>query len=333
MRPKLCFIILTVVLCFTLFPGRTSVLAEEPTTSTVETPTPTPIPTPQILPVDVIYDEDQAEIRKIYDLEPETAQSAIQTDTFDLNGYRYTCFDILQEDVEETVTKLHSESVTVSSKSNETATVLALLDKYKEVTTEDGFSGVLYLDTQSVHTEVSGYGTKTYTVTATRSYPNLSDADMQYIPKTIEDNGRTLQFESVDWQTDNTQNIDDYEIADRYTAVVTYAGSASESYVKGYTVYATYTGEVTKINLDKIRYTVIFKGTLIPPPEEPEPWLPSWAYWGIPAGAIALGGGGLGLYYLLKKRKRKETEYAQDPDYVDSGDIPDFHSDDPSLGA
>ena len=36
-----------------------------------------------------------------------------------------------------------------------------------------------------------GYATKTSTLTASRSYPNLSEADVSLIPKSIEDKGPT----------------------------------------------------------------------------------------------------------------------------------------------
>ena len=102
------------------------------------------------------------------------------------------------------------------------------------MTTEEGFTGTLRLDLDSIETEVSGYGSSKQAVTATRNYPNLSDADTQYLPKTIEDNGRSLTLSDVQWQTDNTYNADDYEIGDRYTAICTYSGTKTVSYVKGY---------------------------------------------------------------------------------------------------
>ena len=43
-----------------------------------------------------------------------------------------------------------------------------------------------------------------------RSYPNLASQDTANIPKTIEDNGRTLTLQNISWQTDNTANTDGY---------------------------------------------------------------------------------------------------------------------------
>ncbi len=102
-------------------------------------------------------------------------------------------------------------------------------------------------------------GSSTKEVSATRSYPNLAGQDTQYIPKTIEEDGRTLTLQTVNWQTDNTANMDGYAVGDRFTAVATYTGTATSSYVKGYTVTADYTGTVSRIALNKVRYVAILK--------------------------------------------------------------------------
>ena len=52
-------------------------------------------------------------------------------------------------------------------------TILSLLPQEKEVTTEEGFTGTLTLDLDSIKTEAAGYGSSTQPVTATRTYPNL----------------------------------------------------------------------------------------------------------------------------------------------------------------
>lgn len=316
MKQKFNFLLISALLCFSL---TTAYAQEAPESSTLPADTPPAIE--DIMPVDIIKSDDGLEIRKVYEIEPELADDVIEREPFTHNGYSYTCFDILKEDLEITTSQLHEETVTVSSKSNDTATVLSLLEKSMEFTTEDGLTGVLYLDTDSIKTEVSGYGSSNYTVTATRNYPNLSDADMQYIPKTIQDNGRTLNFQSVQWQTDNTKNVDDYEIGTRYTAIVSYSGTASKSYVKGYTVTAKYSGEVSRTDLDKKRYTVIYTGT----PVEDD-GLPAWTLWGIPIAALLLGGGGLAGAALLKKRSRKESYYEENPDYEDEAYYDDFDS-------
>ena len=58
------------------------------------------------------------------------------------------------------------------------------------------------VDPQLVKVAVTtdGYATKTSTLTASRSYPNLSEADVSLIPKSIEDKGKTLTLGDVKWR-------------------------------------------------------------------------------------------------------------------------------------
>ena len=164
-------------------------------------------------------------------------------------------------------------------------------------------------------------------MTTTRRYPNLGSQDTSYIPKTVEENGRTMTLQDISWQTDNTANMDDYALGDRYTAVATYSGTATSSYVTGYTVTAKYEGTVSKIALDRVRYVAVFEGTEIRPvitiPEIPEIDDPmtaapdkaateggfsfNWAYVFIPLGVVVLIGGGVAVALFLKRRSEMDS--------------------------
>ena len=72
--------------------------------------------------------------------------------------------------------------------------------------------GTLTLQLDTVRVEVAGYGSSTKEISATRSYPILAGQDTQYIPKTIEENGKTLTLKDIDWQTDNTATSDGYAL-------------------------------------------------------------------------------------------------------------------------
>ena len=128
----------------------------------------------------------------------------------------------------------------------------------------------------------------------------------------IEDGGRTLTLTDIQWQTDNTANLDGYAVADRYTAVATYSGSATSSYVKGYTVTADYAGTVSRIALNRVRYVAIFEGTPIQPTEPAEtPATASafrWSYVLIPIGIVAAAGAGVGGALLVKRKRENADE-------------------------
>ena len=135
-----------------------------------------------------------------------------------------------------------------------------------------------------------------------------------------------MTLQDVSWQTDNTGDLDGYAMGDRYTAVATYSGTATSSYVTGYTVTAKYVGTVSKIALDRVRYVAVFEGTEIKPViPVPEPAVPdidpdkiasdggfqfNWAYILVPLGAVVLAGGGVGAALFLKKRHEAGEESA-----------------------
>ena len=265
-------------------------------------------------PTSITRSEDGGEIRKIYDLSPTDDPAGIPRSDFEQDGFRYTLTDLLKQELPEYEERQNTETVSLESKSKDMASVLALLPQEREFITDDGLTGTLTLQLDTVQVEVAGYGSSTKEVQATRSYPNLAGQDTQYIPKTIEDNGRTLTLQSIDWQTDNTASTDGYALGDRFTAVATYTGSATSSYVKGYTVTADYTGTVSRIALNRTRYVAIFEGTAIVP-VEPAVELPdvleapkqfNWAYVLVPLGVVAAAGGGVGIALFLKRRRESD---------------------------
>ena len=263
-------------------------------------------------PTSIVCSDDGTELKKNYDLGPEDDPAGIPRSDFQKDGFQYTLTDLLKQELAENESRQHTETVTLQSKNKDMESVLALLPQEREFITDDGLMGNLTLRLDTVQVEPAGYGSSTKEVSAKRSYPNLSNQDTQYIPKTIEENGRTLTLQEIQWQTDNTATTDGYALGDRYTAIATYTGSATSSYVTGYTVTAEYTGTVSRIALNRVRYVAIFEGTPIQPtqPVETDAAVPAfrWSYVLIPLGAVAAVGVGIGGALLLKRRKEHADE-------------------------
>ena len=296
------------VLCLTMALSPSAFAAESVVISQSSAP-------PEVCyPTSVSRSEDGTEIRKYYDLGPEEDPAGIPRSDFEQDGFHYTLIDLLKQELPENESRQHTETVSLESKSKDMESVLALLPQEKEFITEDGLSGVLTLQLDTVQVEVAGYGSSTREVSATRSYPNLASQDTANIPKTIEDNGRTLTLQNISWQTDNTASMDGYAMGDRFTAVATYTGSATSSYVTGYTVTADYTGTVSRIALNKTRYVAIFEGTPLEPvvpevaPDEAKPAQFNWAYVLAPLGIVFAAGGVIGGCLLYKRKHESEEE-------------------------
>lgn len=252
------------------------------------------------------------EVRKIYEMQVDEEPSAQVKQSFEQDGYSFVLTDMLRQELPEQQSKAYTENVTVSSDSKELTAILPLLADTKEITTEDGFVGTLKLDTSTITVEPAGYKNNSWTVSATRTYPNLSSMDLEYIPKTTTENGRTLNFSTVDWQTDNTENVDDDTIGNRFSAVVTYTGTASSRNVTGYTVTAQYSGEVEKVSLDKVQYVAVFHGTPIAPQEVEDEPVMDWRYLAIPGGLILLC---LAGFITAKIKSRKKGQYDDETIY------------------
>lgn len=289
-------LILAVVLAFSL---TCPALAAEPAESV------TPDRLSALYPVEVVEsgEGDSRRLEKIYHLTPNQDPANIATGDFDREGYHYTLLDVTQQDLSETETKDYMETVTVQSKSKSMDKIMPLLPATMETTTEDGFSGVLTLDTASIEVKASGYGSSSRAVTATRIFPNLSDADTALIPKTTEENGRTLTLSGVEWQ----------EAGGYYHATATYTGTVTSSYATGYTVSANYAGEVTKVSNGEVVYTAIFSGAPISASTLPDPETTSPVEEGGLNGlllllplAVCVGGVSFAVYRLLKRYKEKK---------------------------
>lgn len=264
-------------------------------------------------------------ITKSYELNQNDDVTAISKEGFEQNGSFFVFKDMVKTELPQAESKEYAEKVVISSKSNKMNDILPLLEEEKQVVTEDGFSGTAKLDLSNLKIEGAGYGTSTKNVSTTRTYPNLDSADTQYIPKTTVENGKTLELSGIHWQSGNTQNINDTAITDRYTAVATYTGTVSNSYVKGYTVTVEYKGTVSKTNTDKVLYTAIF--------EESTPTEKNKAnalYAVLPLGGVLAGIAGTIL--LGKLKKRKGVEYEEESNDVDIDTADDDDDNYPGIG-
>ena len=199
-------------------------------------------------------------IEQIYELNHDQEPSDKICEDFVQDVYYYTLESITKNTDFTVDKKEHRETVTVESKSKNIGDIMPLLAKTKAVTTADGYSGTLNLDESSITVEAKGYKSGSKTVRASRTYPNLLNADLAYIPKSITENGTELELADVNWQKDLTYNPDDYAIGERYLAEAVYQGTKKYSYVTGYVVTAEYTGEVAKETAQKDIYTLTFVG-------------------------------------------------------------------------
>ena len=239
---------------------------------------------------------DSPRIKKVYQLSLNEEPAGIPTGDFERDGRLYYLLDMTRRDEVGVDTQPYTETITLDSDTGKLEEVLKRLDPELEAATEDGYTGTLALDYTSVAVEAAGYATKTRNLSATRTYPNLSDADVSLIPKTIEDNGKELTLADVQWES--AEQMEAGAAVTRYTATATYGGTSSTQYATGYTVTASYTGQVARTDCKVVTYTAIFGSMEAPDkveqPQAEEATQAGAINWPLTAACV----GGIGLLAL-----------------------------------
>ena len=139
------------VLCLTMALSPSAFAAESVVISQLSAP-------PEVCyPTSVSRSEDGTEIRKYYDLGPEEDPAGIPRSDFEQDGFRYTLIDLLKQELPENESRQHTETVSLESKSKDMEEIMPLLAATCEAVTEDGYTGLLTLDTASIQVEASGY--------------------------------------------------------------------------------------------------------------------------------------------------------------------------------
>ena len=186
-------------------------------------------------------------------------QSLIE-EPFELEGYLYTFADIVKEENMVDESKSHTETITLETDTDDLAKILDQLKPTIEY--DDGvFFGTLVLDHTSIHTEASGYATKSYTVSETKTIGQLDRNDMSYVPPTTVKNGRTLSLANVEWQVTGTDLVGETLMPSSYQAVATYSAKASYQAATSYVTTAEYTGDVTHEGVESVTYILTYLGT------------------------------------------------------------------------
>lgn len=154
------------------------------------------------------------------------------------------------------ITKVpHTEVKNSLDKSNNYTDILSRIPKsidYKH----DGFIGKLYLKYESLRTAVNTTDTNYFNAYIDRVYNGLANADSDLIPKTATENGTEYSLVDVQWTRVPIQQNEETIIT--FSATATYAVLASSTTIADYSVKATYTGDIVKLNEKNTVYEIRF---------------------------------------------------------------------------
>ena len=232
-------------------------------------PIPSYKPNPRhIYPVHVweSRDSERRQIIRVYELGANESPAYIPRETFERDGFRFELAEIVRREMPVHSVREHEESISISTQTNDLATVLRLLSPTMEHVSDDGYFGVLSLDISSIDIVSDGTRTTSHTATTTREFPHLSSPDTSLVPRTVTDDGRTYNLVNVEWRSQSSTAIDYTQVTTTFTAVATYSRNATRSSTIGYTTTATYRGQVSRVAVGRTEFTAYFIGIPIVAP-------------------------------------------------------------------
>lgn len=211
-------------------------------------------------PTEVIHrDGEEKTVEKVYVLPADEPEEPIATDSFTEGDVKYEFAELLREDNMADDTKDYSESFSLKSSTDDTQSIIAMFEPTKEISTEDGYTGTVEADFSTLSVKSEGVSSQSYTVTERRSYPNMDSADTSAVPKTIVQNGTSLELTDIEWVSSVNDSIDGQNLAVRYTANAVYSGTGTRTYSKGYNAAVVYKGQITKKVVGTVTYTAVFR--------------------------------------------------------------------------
>lgn len=218
-------------------------------------------------PVDIRMDMvgDIPYITRYYEMDGELGLAEVPQG-FEQDGYRFTRHDLLKQEIPATVDSKEVSKTEVMPCEKEDAAMLLQVAEAEIKYDENGYTGTLKPDVDSIRFEEGDRSSYSYTLTETREYPGLPANDASYIDKTITKNGATLQLDGIEWEVTGSSPTDTGLVPTQYKGIATYTGRATGSKVSSYTGYLTYSGEVTKTTPGIATYAVVFRGEPIPIP-------------------------------------------------------------------
>ena len=167
--------------------------------------------------------------------------------------------------------------------------------------TEDGMSGTLELQNDSLDIKVNDSYKEQYKVSLTEKYENVPTNELNDVPKTIKENGITYYLINPIWKVSKVEKVEGQDIPVAYNGEMQYEGIKERTIVNSYLATVNYEGTLEKENVDSITFKITYKE--IPQEIEEEE---SKNY--IPV-AVATAGTGIvvvsGILLWRKKNKNK----------------------------
>lgn len=198
----------------------------------------------------------QMTIVEIFEVSATVEPNDLVKPNFVQSGYLYSMDSIVKNPFVATREKDVTKEIEISidsEKLDENINKLPFSVEYSE----DNYVGTLYLNPQSISTEVTKQESKNSTRKVTKTYTTEYN-DPSLIPETMDGMKRT----GLTWAEGSY--YEGSSIPSSYVATATYSKTSSHMVDTAWKMVATYQGTARFENTDNIRYTVTYKGVEVP---------------------------------------------------------------------
>lgn len=209
--------------------------------------------------------------------EEETFLSSIEETVTTEDGTEYTLNSLTKEEDEDNTITVEVTETKNSLSTNNESTIRSLFGEEYNYS-EDGYSGTLSISNISIQTV--SQGTYEQIEDLDIDFTNYTMNDLNNIEKTYSYNGYTWYLIDVDWEVQDSQTIDDQEVATYYQGTIHYQTIVEYDNPYLYNVTVTYSGEVTRDN-PVYNYTAIYDlveveaEVIVEEPEEDTNYMPA----------------------------------------------------------
>lgn len=178
--------------------------------------------------------------------------------TIEIDNVKYTLESKEREELETTSTKMAEQTKILELTTNRRDKILQNFEE--SIKYDDGeFSGNLYRLDNSLRVTNIYHGKYEEVVTINKQYTNLNNADLDYIPKEITQDGYTYSLTKCEWNIVENQDIKNVSMPKSYVANTTYKTVKTLEKPYTYKCEMIYNGDVSKITTNTIQYTLTYK--------------------------------------------------------------------------
>lgn len=211
-----------------------------------------------------------------------------------IDDIKYELQDVKEQENREIISEEKGETKQKIVYTNNKYDVLNMFESKIEIT-EDGMSGILELQNNSLDIKVKDSYVEQYKVSVSKMYENVPSNELNDVPKTIEENGTTYYLINPIWTVSQVEKIEGQDVPVSYNGEMQYEAIKERTIIKSYIASVNYKGTLEKEEIESVSFEIIYKE--VPQEEESTNYIPVVATAG--AGVVVVSG------IILWKRKKK----------------------------